>query len=236
MADRFFVDETLTPGPLLLTGPEAHHLASVRRFQTGDRVILFNGDGSEYLAEVTAIRKKEVDLVILSSARPDRELPYPLHVAAALPKGDRGDFLLEKLVELGVSDFTPLQTERSVVRTDTDKLDKLRRATIEASKQCGRNRLMKIHPAADWSTWCPQQSGLRYLSHTDTESTVWSPAAAPTLLSIGPEGGFSPGEITLAQASGWKTISLGSRILRVETAAVAMAAIFAHHAISTNGQ
>src|SRR5215218_8878796 len=116
MSDRFYTPDPLGPGEYVLSGPEAHHLAAVRRFGPGDRVVLFNGDGRDHPAEVVAPDRKRTLLNVLPAVAIDRELPFPLEVAAALPKGDRGDYLIEKLTELGMSRFTPLLTERTVVQ------------------------------------------------------------------------------------------------------------------------
>src|SRR4051812_18068883 len=134
MSDRFYTPQPLAPGEFVLDGAEAHHLAAVRRFAPGDRVTLFNGDGFDYPAEVVAVGKKSASLAVLDRLAADRELSFPLVVASAVPKGDRGDYLIEKLTELGVTRFVPLVTARSVVQP---KSDKFARAVIEASKQCG---------------------------------------------------------------------------------------------------
>ena len=112
MADRFYFDGPLGPGDVTLDGPEAHHLVHVRRFALGDCVTLLNGDGHEYPAAIVEIGKKRAILHVTGVATPDREIGFSLHIAAALPKGDRSVFLIEKLTELGVTDFTPLATER----------------------------------------------------------------------------------------------------------------------------
>src|ERR1051326_2564968 len=130
MADRFYTSFALAPGPVVLHGPEAHHLATVRRFRAGDAVILFNGDGREYPAEILAVERKSITLNVLRVEAPPRELSFRLEVAAPIPKGDRGDFLIEKLTELGATDFVPLKTERSVVHPRETKLDRLQRAVI----------------------------------------------------------------------------------------------------------
>ena len=109
-------------------------------------------------------------------ATPDRELGFLLHVASALPKGDRGDFLIEKLTELGATDFTPLLTERGVVRADEAKADKLRRAVIEASKQCGRNVLLRVHPPARWLDWVRETD--RPATHCPSGRAVRGPRSA----------------------------------------------------------
>jgi len=207
-----------------LEGPEAHHLTAVRRFAAGDTVTLFNGDGHEYTALVAEVGKKRVGVRVIEILSPDRELGFPLHIASALPKGDRGDFLIEKLTELGITDFTPLITERGVVKAGDAKSDKLRRAVIEASKQCGRNVLMQVHPPARWPEWCASQSGRRLIADPGGSSAA-APEQGSAIVAIGPEGGFTEAEMDAAVRAGWKRLSLGPRILRVETAALAAAVL-----------
>src|SRR5262245_15667787 len=108
MADRFYVNCDLTSGSIVLEGAEAHHLRVVCRLRAGDAVCLFNGDGREYPAHVTSLDKKGVTLAVSQAACPQRELGFRLQVAAPVPKGDRAQFLVEKLTELGVTDFVPL--------------------------------------------------------------------------------------------------------------------------------
>ncbi|HEX3150799.1 MAG TPA: 16S rRNA (uracil(1498)-N(3))-methyltransferase [Gemmataceae bacterium] len=230
MSDRFYFGGPLGRGAVTLDGPEAHHLATVRRFQPGDSVTLFNGDGHEYVSEIVSVGRKRVELQVTNLLSPVRELSFRLHVASALPKGDRGDFLIEKLTELGVTAFTPLITERSIIKIDEAKTDKLRRAVIEASKQCGRNVLMQIFSPARWTDWFPQQSGRRLIAHTKVGEPMpgnpkRSEATGGLTIAIGPEGGFSDEEVAAALAVGWEPFSLGPRILRVETAAIAAALV-----------
>lgn len=224
MSDRFYFDGPLGAGDITLEGAEAHHLAAVRRFGPGDPVTLFNGDGREYVGHVVAVAKKRVEVRVAAVRAPDREVGYSVHIASALPKGDRGDFLIEKLTELGVTDFTPLLTERGVVKADESKADKLRRAVIEASKQCGRNVLMRVHPPARWADWCPRQSGVRLIAHPGGDARGLASGRGATV-AVGPEGGFTEPELGLAVSNGWERLSLGPRILRVETAALAAAVL-----------
>jgi 16S rRNA (uracil1498-N3)-methyltransferase len=229
MADRFFTPRPLGPGSFLLDGPEAHHLATVRRFVAGDRVVLFNGDGNDYPALVLSADRREVLLDVHTGVNPGRELPIRLEVAAALPKGDRGDFLVEKLTELGVTRFTPLVTERSIVLPKDGKVDRLNRQVIEASKQCGRAMLMEVGPPTTWKE-------LLARSDLPTERWVLHPyppavnlngnhmGASDLLVAVGPEGGFTDDEVAPAVVAGWKAVALGTRILRVETAAISLAA------------
>jgi 16S rRNA (uracil1498-N3)-methyltransferase len=226
VSDRFFHDGPLGLGEVALVGPEAHHLATVRRFVAGDSVTLFNGDGREFAARIVEADKKRATLRVTAIESPERELGFSLHIASALPKGDRGDFLIEKLTELGVTDFTPLATERAIVKADNAKTDKLRRAVIEASKQCGRNVLMRIHSPARWLDWCVRQTGRRLIAHLNQKSEVRSQKSVEAVLvAIGPEGGFTKGEVDAALAAGWELLSLGPRTLRVETAAIAAAVL-----------
>ena len=226
MSDRFYTPDQLGPGEYALTGAEAHHVSTVRRVKPGDHVTLFNGDGHDYPAEVISAGKKSVVLRVLRFEPADRELPSPLVVASALPKGDRADFLVEKLTELGVTDFVPLRTERSIVHPRDTKLERLQRAVIEASKQCGRNTLMQIHPLSDWAEYCrrPDPGSARLLAHVGGDPLP--EARGDVCVAVGPEGGFTESEVAAGRAAGWAVVSLGPRTLRVETAAVVLAALF----------
>lgn len=228
MSNRFFINEQLGLGEFRLEGSECHHLTHVRRFATNDEVVLFNGDGKDYVGTISQIEKKTVLIEILRELEVDRELSFHLHIASAMPKSDRTDFLIEKLTELGVSEFTPLITIRSVVKPDDSKREKLERAVIESSKQCGRNKLMKINSPSRWSDWQNKQFGFRLIAHTgnSNEKIGNNPIEQSVLIAIGPEGGFTNEEVEQAAANGWNTFSLGSRILRIETAAIAAACRF----------
>jgi 16S rRNA (uracil1498-N3)-methyltransferase len=230
MSERFYINWPLAPGAVLLDGPEAHHLATVCRLRTGDAVCLFNGDGHEYPARVATVARRQVELEIVECLSPRRELPFRLEVAAPLPKGDRAQFLVEKLTETGVTAFVPLATKRSVVHPRDAKLEKLQRYVIEASKQCGRNVLMTVSGLVDWKDYC-RRDGLpkrRYLAQPggvplrgiDQSS---GDVVADTVWAVGPEGGFTEEEVEHATKNGWRCADFGPRILRVETAALAAA-------------
>jgi 16S rRNA (uracil1498-N3)-methyltransferase len=226
MADRFYTPQPLGPGEFVLAGAEAHHLATVRRFAPGDRVTLFNGDGHDYPAEVLAADRKRVTLTVSPAVPAHRELGFEVVVLSALPKGDRADFLIEKLTELGVARFIPLVTARSVVQPKEAKAEKLLRGVIEASKQCGRNVLMRIDPARRWNEAIALADLPTYkvILHTSDAEPVGTPPRTGVAFAVGPEGGFTPDEIAAAVAAGWRLASLGPTVLRVETAAVAAAA------------
>jgi 16S rRNA (uracil1498-N3)-methyltransferase len=225
MSERYFVDQPLAIGPVGLVGPEAHHLAVVCRVRPGDRVYLFNGDGRQYKATVVEAGKRSVRVDIDVIEEPPRELGFRLEVAAPLPKGDRGQFLIEKLTELGVTEFVPLRTARSVVHPKD--IERPRRYVIEASKQCGRNMLMRVAPVTEWRDYASRRelSGLKLLAHPGGEAIAGGHRTDVTC-AVGPEGGFTEEEVALAQGLGWRIVSLGPRTMRVETAALVLAARF----------
>jgi 16S rRNA (uracil1498-N3)-methyltransferase len=224
MSERFYINWPLAPGPVALQGPEAHHLATVCRLRPGDAVCLFNGDGHEYPARVVRAARRDVELEVVERLSPERELPFRLEVAAPLPRGDRAQFLVEKLTELGVARFVPLSTRRSVVHPRETKLEKLQRYVIEASKQCGRNVLLEVAGLAEWEEYCRRADlpGRRYLGQPGGVS-VATVGGGESVWAVGPEGGFTEEEVELALAAGWQAVSFGPRILRVETAALAAA-------------
>ena len=156
MASRYFVETPVVGDSAVLTEGEAHHVARVMRAGVGDCLVLFDGSGWEYEAEIKRIAKHAVELAIVSRREMDRELPLAIHLGVALPKGDRQAWLVEKAVELGVARLTPLETERSVAQPSDKALVRLRRGVIEASKQCGRNRLMQIEEPQRWSSFIGQ--------------------------------------------------------------------------------
>jgi 16S rRNA (uracil1498-N3)-methyltransferase len=228
MAERFYVNCELKPGPVILQGAEAHHLATVCRWHPGDAVCLFNGDGRQYPARIEEVGRRRVTLEVFAVESPARELPFRLEIAAPLPRGDRAQFLLEKLTELGVTAFVPLQTARSVVHPRDTKLDKLQRHVIEASKQCGRNVLLHVRPLVEWSAFCrgAELPERRVVAHPGGEKKGADTGVGDTVAAVGPEGGFTDDEIALARAAGWRLLDLGPRILRVETAAIALALLW----------
>ena len=228
MSERFFVTPPIVGDRAALTGDEARHLAAVMRTSVGDEVELFDGSGAEFVGRVVALGKHAVELTIAERRVVSRELPFELTLAVALPKGDRQKWLVEKATELGVTRVVPLMTQRGVAQPVEAALDRLRRTVIESSKQCGRNVLLEIAPARqvdDYFKAVPQEAcrliadpgGLPF-------PKVERAQAQPMIIAIGPEGGFAPAELAAAHSAGWQAVSLGKRILRVETAAIAMAA------------
>lgn len=229
MCRRFFVDRPVVGDCARLDGSEAEHLIRVLRVKVDDEVVLFDGSGAEFPARVVSVGRSHAELRVLECRWVDRELSPSLVLAVALPKGDRQRWLVEKAVELGVAQLVPLVTKRGVAQPVDRALDRLRRAVVEASKQCGRNRLMNISEPqtvaevvaaapADCQRWlahpCASARPLRALLEQATRD--------PLLAAIGPEGGFTEDEIAAAGPE-CRLVTLGPRILRIETAALAIA-------------
>jgi 16S rRNA (uracil1498-N3)-methyltransferase len=232
MSRRFFSETPITGPVTELTGAEAQHLAKVMRAKAGDEVILFDGTGFEFAAEVMAVARASVSLRITERCEVDRELPFEWTLAVALPKGDRQRWLVEKLVELGCTRLQPIVTARGVAQPTGNALARLERAVIEACKQCGRNRLMQIAPSQALTELLTSadKTTTRLLAHPAGDVTNFEQARRPgakTIVAIGPEGGFAPEELSLAEAQQWSLLNLGPRILRTETAAIVCASLLA---------
>jgi 16S rRNA (uracil1498-N3)-methyltransferase len=228
MSERYFLAEPIAGDQVVLAGGEARHLTSVMRAQAGDEVTLFDGSGVEFAARVVATGKQSVELAVLERRAISRELPLALTLAVALPKGDRQKWLIEKATELGVTRVVPLITARGVAQPVESALERLRRGVVEASKQCGRNRLMEIAPPQSASEYGESASSnaLRLWADPRGEPLAAVGPRAEQLVhcAIGPEGGFTHEESAAAVRNGWRLVSLGPRILRIETAALMLAA------------
>jgi len=229
MSERFYINCPLQPGPVVVEGSEAHHLGVVCRLRPGDPLCLFNGDGKEYPARVLEVQRRQVTVEIVAVASPQREIGFPVVVAAPLPKGDRAQFLIEKLTEIGITSFAPLTSQRSVIEPRESRLEKLQRQVIEASKQCGRNVLMTIELLTSWATFCQRGDlpGLKIFGHPGGAALGQLKADRTSVtgftLAVGPEGGLTVEEVELARAAGWLPMDLGPCILRIETAALVLA-------------
>lgn len=242
MSERYFSATPIAAQSVTLEGAEAHHMLHVMRASVGDSVTLFDGSGAEFTAQVDSLARSAVTLRVTQRREIDRELPISVTVGVALPKGDRQRWLIEKLTELGVTMLVPLETERGVARPATSALERLRRNVVEACKQCGRNRLMTIgepRPLREWLTDSQGTSAENAIprggAQIEVRRLVAHPSGIPlqqidvvrplpTMLAVGPEGGFTGSETTAAADAGWQVVDLGPRILRVETAAIALAA------------
>ena len=225
---RFYSDNPIKGDCVALAGAEAQHALNVNRMRPGDEADLFDGSGREFRARLVRVGRREAEFEVLSSQHVDRELPVAITVASAIPRGRRADYLVEKLCELGAAALVPLWCERSVVdprvRAESH-VRKWRRAVIEASKQCGRNRLMRIERPVEFARVLDAvgQFGAAWLcSPAAPDQAVREPAAWDSaLVLVGPEGGFASEEAMAAEAAGLRRLSLGPSTLRTETAATA---------------
>lgn len=228
MSERFYVEHLEETGRISIEGPEARHIARVMRLEVGDELTLFDGRGHECRATIDVIGKNSVSVQVNTVVGISREPTVSIVAAVALPKGDRLKFMIEKLTELGVARVVPLECQRSSVRPRENTLEKMRRHVIEASKQCGRNQLMQIRAPASIDQlvqMAPDSSG-RFICLPESEpspssTSLTDHASDEVWIVVGPEGGFTSQELASASHAGWRSVNLGSRILRTETAIIA---------------
>ena len=242
MTARFFADVALVTGTsLTLPDATARHV-QVLRLQPGDRITLFNGQGSghdgegEFDATVTRMGRGDVDVTVGAFTATAREAPRAVHLAVGMPANERMDWLVEKATELGAASIQPLMSERSVLRLKSERADKKlvhwRGIATAASEQCGRNRLPFIHDVSTLADWLKTLSQPNAANATDARlllslqaGSVSLAAALPAMGELtflsGPEGGLSPAEEAAARAAGFAPITLGPRVLRAETATLA---------------
>lgn len=223
---RLYVETPLGPGArVVLDAAQANYLGNVMRMKEGDRLLVFDGMSGEWLADVAEAGKKRMTLSVNELTRPQESVP-DLWLAFAPVKKGRVDWLVEKAVELGVARLLPIVTQRTIV--DKLNLDRMRAHIIEAAEQCGRTSLADIDEPVRLDAFLKQRDGGRTLYFAD--ETGGKPAATafapgPAIILTGPEGGFTPEEAAaIRSAPNSHAMSLGPRILRAETAALAAVA------------
>ncbi len=232
---RFFVPQPLSVGAsVILPEAVAHHLHVVRS-APGDALTLFNGEGGEYAATLTTLERRRAQAEVQDFSPREAELPYALTLAQALPEGSKMDWIIEKAVELGAATIQPLAARRSVVRLSTERAEKKlshwQGIVVAASEQCGRNRLARVAEPAAFADWIVEgEPHIRILLSPRAGQSLaeWALGHPPQPLSllIGPEGGFTAEEEHMALAQGVLALSMGTRVLRTETAGmVAIAAL-----------
>ena len=210
-----------------LDDDSAHYLRTVLRLKQDAEIILFNNQGGEYLATLTEVSRKAVRVDIKAWLDRSVESALMINFGLGISRGDRMDWAVQKAVELGVNNITPLLTSRCNVQVKVDKeLQKLghwQKIAQHASEQSGRTSVPPLNPIAELENWVTTQHGLKifldpYANHTLKQ--LQPEQGFVTLLS-GPEGGFTEAEREVAKAAGFIPVSLGKRILRTETAALA---------------
>jgi len=248
---RVYVDAALNPGSIVeLARETGAHLSKVLRVRRGDELVLFNGDGREFIGIIDTVRGSHVSASIGASRPIDRESPCSLTLVQCVPRGDRMDFIVQKATELGAVRIVPVVSQRSVVRLDSaqaaSKQAHWRAVAVSACEQCGRNRLPTVEapqPLLNYlGALAPPQpgpgeaaaAGGRYLrlvmepedEHGNLDAARPLDIDAPDAvvgaeIAIGPEGGFAPDELEAFQLAAFSRAGLGPRVLRTETAAIA---------------
>lgn len=235
---RFYVKpEDIKKSEIHVGGNEAHHIVDVMRLEKGDGVVAFDGLGNEYTGIINEAKKKLV-IISIKSRQKQSPLNTKITLAQSIPKSDKMDYIIQKTTELGIHSIIPIITERTVVKIDKNKKAKkmARWAKIarEASKQCGRSIVPEIKDILNFREVINsgQNYSLRLIPSLIGEKkelkSLLSKKIESTIILIGPEGGFSPSEVKLAQDSGFSAISLGVYTLKSDTAAITSAAILSY--------
>lgn len=212
---------------ITLTETAGQHVGVVLRMQPNETLILFCGDNREFYATILSVHKKKVMVTITAVCDVNRESPRAIHLAQAISKGDRMEWVMQKAVELGVTSITPLLTEHCVVRLDAERLAKKQAQwqaiAIAACEQSGRNQVPIVHPACSLDVYLHAcDATIKLVLHPQAASSWrdYTSIAGDIALLIGPEGGLSEEEIEHAHAHAFQSLCLGPRVLRTETAAI----------------
>lgn len=229
---RIYTGQALnSDSPVELEAGPSQHLARALRMQVGDALVLFNGEGGEYPASVTALDKKRVVVTTAAYQPGDLESPLSVHLGIAISRGDRMDWVIQKATELGVTAITPLLTERTEVKLKGERAQKKvnhwQQISISACEQCGRNRLAQVNSLKPLQEWLDESTAQRRLVLHHRADAISDQGDLPSsvALLVGPEGGLSGTEISAAEHAGYQSLRLGPRVLRTETAPLAAIAI-----------
>ncbi|MDP6685781.1 MAG: 16S rRNA (uracil(1498)-N(3))-methyltransferase [Candidatus Omnitrophota bacterium] len=209
---------------------ELHHIRDVMRLGEGTRVTIFDGQGKEYSGHIKGINRRSAIISIRNIKEARSDVSYSVTLYQAIPKKSKMAFIIEKAVELGVDTIVPIVTERTIPRIDSKALSKIerwRRIATSASKQSGRIRLPEISKVIDFKKALSEskKSGQVIFAALDEtkvplKTLLQAESQKDIAIFVGPEGDFSPGEISMAKDAGYSICSLGSLVLRVETAAI----------------
>ena len=235
---RFYVPpENWDPQGVALCGSEVHHARNVLRMQAGDKLVLFNGEGREFTAEIINVADHEIRLRKLHEAETP-PLRCRIVLGQAIPKGKNMDLIVQKAVEIGAAEIAPIISDRTIVQVDSEsasqKQTKWQQIAIEAAKQSGQNWLPRVHvpkKLTEFFSTSDQPFDLRLIGSLqpdaqqlknilETYSSEHGDRPRSVLMLVGPEGDFTPAELALARRYGCQPITLGPIILRVETAAI----------------
>lgn len=229
---RIHCPDALSPGQSLALPAGAARHVQVLRLQPGDALTLFDGRGGEYAATVERMGRSDVQVQVGAHDPVEREASKAVRLAVGMPANERMDWLVEKAAELGVASIQPLVTAHGVLRLAGDRAEKKRAhwqaVAIAACEQCGRNRVPPVHAPLGFDAWMaalPDADGARLLLAftPDAKALPDSTAVGATDITVlsGPEGGLNAQEEAAARARGFQAVTLGPRVLRAETAALA---------------
>ena len=232
---RLYIEGTYESGSGLRLEPDKHHYVSrVLRLRAGDELRVFDGNGREFIAAITKISRHGTQIRIVGETTAQTERRRRVHVVQGISRAERMDIVIQKATELGVKRITTVLTERGVVKLDAARAEKRRKhwqkVAASACEQSGRVKLPLIDapvPLPDWLADKPGQVDAELILRPDAHTPLAAIAAPKTkvCLLIGPEGGFEGDEYAAAEAAGFLPVSLGPRILRTETAAIAALAV-----------
>lgn len=224
-APRFYVEEPLRPGVSSLTEEAAHHAVHVLRIREGEEITLFDGRGGEYAARISSIRKLQVALEVLEHRAVERESPLHVVLVQGVSSGERMEFTIRKAVELGVAEVRPVLTAASVSRPKGERAASRQahwqRIAISACEQCGRNVVPPVAELGAVPGGKFADAVKLLLSPVGETRLSEVPGAARYVLAAGPEAGFDEREEAAFRKAGFQPVSLGPRVLRTETAALA---------------
>jgi 16S rRNA (uracil1498-N3)-methyltransferase len=222
---QFLIDRSnIKNGLAQIAGPDARHIANILRLKRGDWLVVTDGEGSRWRGEIIEASNNKVGIKLLEKLPSNRLAPITL--AQALTKHDKFEWIIQKSVELGVTKIIPFSSERTIKKYDQEKLERWRKIAVEAAKQCGTSIKPLIGQKMEFKNLLDEFKNygsvvLFYEGEKIHPVSGLPPPKENTLIIIGPEGGFSAGEIEIARKAGASIASLGPLILRVETAAIA---------------
>lgn len=231
----FCTPASAEPTEITLSPDESHHLVNVNRARTGDTVVAFDGRGHEWISELVSDRKNAATLKVRFKQR-IKPLPYAITLGQALPKGQFMEAIVRKATEIGAARIVPLESERTQVHLDGDrsekKIEKWQTAALEAAKQCGNAFLPEVLPVQnaiafmesargyDLKLIASLQPGAKSLKTVLAAFQATQTRAPKNVLwLIGPEGDFTPAEMSVSKSAGFEPVTLGPLVLRCETAA-----------------
>jgi 16S rRNA (uracil1498-N3)-methyltransferase len=211
-----------------LDSAASNHVGKVLRMKPGQQLVLFNGSGTDYTADISDVTKKHVTVALNSAVEVSSESPLNTHIGQVMSRGDRMDYMIQKSTELGATEITPLTSERCEVKLKGDREEKRvkqwQQIAISAAEQCGRSTIPTIHPISsleDWVNRKPKASLGLVLHHRTTQQITSLDRPNSICLLIGPEGGLSETEIETATNKKFVATTFGPRVFRTETAPVA---------------